>query len=116
MCNDFVFLSTVGPLFITDPTDSQEVMINGDFRLNCQAEGFPRPSIIWFMNYTMISNGVTSDDASMTVISSTLMISNAYFDDSGMYYCQATSNLFPGLLVNSAVAIITIVGKLISGH
>ena len=84
--------------------------------MNCQAEGFPRPSITWFMNNTMISNGVTNDDASTTVISSTLMVSNANFDDSGMYYCQATSIEFPGLLVNSTVAMITVVGKLINGH
>ena len=99
-----------------DPTVSQEVVINGDFMLNCQAEGFPRPSITWFMNNTMISNGVTNDNTLMTVISSTLMISNANFNDSGMYYCQATSNPFPGLLVNSTVANITVVGKSINGH
>ena len=114
--NDFIFLSTVAPLLITDPTDILEVIINGDFILNCQAEGFPRPSITWIMNNTMISNGVTNDDASMTVISSTLMVSNANFDDSGMYYCQATSIEFPGLLVNSTVAMITVVGKFINGH
>ena len=96
--------------------DSLEVAINGNFILNCQAEGFPRPFITWFINNTMISNGVTNDDASTTVISSTLMVSDANFDDSGMYYCQATSSEFPGLLVNSTVAMITVVGKLINGH
>ena len=108
-----MFMSTVGPRFIIDPVASQEVVINGEFSLTCRAEGFPRPSIIWFMNNTMISNGVQSDvNMSMTVLTSTLTISNANFNDSGMYYCQAVSSEFADLNVTSGIGIITVVGKL----
>ena len=86
-------------------------MINGEFSLTCSAEGFPRPSIIWFMNNTMISSGVSDVNTSMT-ITSTLTISNANFNDSGMYYCQAESSEFTNLNVTSGVGIITVVGKL----
>ena len=107
-----LFMSTVGPRFIADPMGSQEVVINGEFSLICNAEGFPRPSIVWFMNNTMISNGVSDVDMSMTALSSTLTISNANFNDSGMYYCQAVSSEFADLNVTSGIGTITVVGKL----
>ena len=106
---------TVGPHFITNPTAaSQEVVINREFRLNCSAEGFPIPSIVWFMNDTMISNGMTIVQSTININSSTLIISNANFNDSGMYYCKAVSNEFPDLIVISTIAIVIIVGELIS--
>ena len=106
------FLLTVGPRFIDDPIASQEVVINGTFMLRCSAEGFPRPSIVWYMNGTMISDGVTSVEEPMNVNNSTLTISNASFDYSGIYFCQAMSSEFPDLNVTSSVAIIALVGKL----
>ena len=65
------------------------------------------------MNNTMISNGMTIVQSTINVNSSTLIISNANFNDSGMYYCQAVSNEFPDLNVTSTTAIITVVGKLV---
>ena len=103
---------TVSPHFITDPVASQEVVINGGFSLTCRAEGFPRPSIVWFMNNTMISNGESNVDMSMTALNSTLTISNANFNVSGMYYCQAVSSEFADLNLTSGIGIITVVGKL----
>ena len=95
--------------------DSQEVVINGTFTLTCVAEGFPTPAIIWFMNNTMISNGVMSVvDMAMNVRTSTLTISNASFSDSGMYYCEAESSEFVGLNVTSGIANIAVVGKLVN--
>ena len=105
-----MFMSTVGPHFITEPVANQEVVINGGVSLTCRAEGFPRPSIIWFMNNTMISNGVSGVNMSMTVLTSTLTISNANFNDSGMYYCQAVSSEFVNLNVTSEIGNVTVVG------
>ena len=110
----FCFLSIVGPRFITHPIASLEVVINGDFMLTCSVEGFPRPSTEWFMNKTMITNGVTSIDAPMNVINSTLIVANADFDASGMYYCRAVSSEFPDLSVTSTVANVTVVGELVN--
>ena len=112
LCKWFCFLLTVGPRFIVNLTASQEVVINGTFTLSCRAEGFPRPSIVWYINGTVISDGVTSVEEPMNVNSSTLTISNAGFDYSGTYYCQAVSSEFPDLNVTSDVSIITVVGKL----
>ena len=64
------------------------------------------------MNNTMISSGVSDVNTSITVLTSTLAISNANFSDSGMYYCQAESSEFTDLNVTSGVGIITVVGKL----
>ena len=107
-------VSTVGPRFITDLLASQEVVINGDFSLTCSAEGFPRPSIVWFMNNTMISDGVSDYNTLMTVLSSTVTISNASFNDSGVYYCQTVSSEFADLNVTSGIGNITVVGKLVN--
>ena len=104
---------TVGPHFITNPTASQKVVINRKVRLTCSAEGFPIPSIVWFMNNTMIGNGMTIVQSTLNINSSTLIISNANFNDSGMYYCQAVSSEFPDLNVTSTTAIFTVVGKLV---
>ena len=93
---------------------SQEVVINGEFNLICSAEGFPRPSIVWFMNNTMISDGVSDDNTSMTVLSSTVTISNASFNDSGMYYCQVVSSEVADLNMTSGIGNITVVGKLVN--
>ena len=81
--------------------------------LSCSAEGFPRPSIVWYMNNTVISDGVTSVEEPMNINSSRLTISDAGFDYSGMYYCEAVSSEFPDLNVTSSVAIIIVVGKLV---
>ena len=66
------------------------------------------------MNNTMISNGMTIVQSTLNVNSSTLIISNANFNDSGMYYCQAVSSEFPDVNVISTIAIVTIVGELIN--
>ena len=108
------FYPTVGPRFIINPIASQEVVINGTLILSCSAEGFPIPSIIWFMNNTMIDDGLTDVSESININSSTLMISNADLNDSGMYYCQAVSSEFPELNITSTVAIIAVVGKFIN--
>ena len=104
---------TVGPRFIVNPIASQEVVINGTFTLSCSAEGFPRPFIVWYMNNTVISDGVTSVEEPMNVNSNTLTISGAGFDYSGIYYCQAVSSEFADLNTNSTVAIITVIGMFV---
>ena len=114
--NCFAFLSTVGPNFIVNPRASQEVVINGTFLLHCSAEGFPRPSIIWYMNDTVIGGGEIDVEETMNVNSSTLTISDAGFEYSGMYYCQAVSSEFPDLNVTSTVSYITVVGKVVADH
>ena len=111
--NGFVSLLTVGAHFIVNPIAIQEVVINGTFTLSCSVEGFPRPFIVWYMNDTVISDGVTNVEEPMNVNRSTLTISDAGFNYSGMYYCQAVSNEFADLNVTSTVAIITVVGKLV---
>ena len=68
------------------------------------------------MNNTMNSNGRTIVQSIGYFYNSTLIISNANFNDSGMYYCQGVSNEFPDLNVTSTAAIITVVGKLVNNN
>ena len=115
MCvNEVVlFLSTVGPVFTTDPI-AQEVVIENSFTLDCTAEGFPRPSIQWYLNNTIItdsSNRVIVNTTSMNSITSTLTVMMAEFNDSGVYYCEAVSSQSGLATVNSDMVNITVVGE-----
>jgi len=92
---------------------SQEIVINRSITLTCSAEGFPTPTIVWFMNDTMISNGVTGVNGSMNLFTSTLIIFDTSFDDSGVYHCQAVSSEFAYLNVTSEIANISVVGEFI---
>ena len=109
--NGFLFLLTVGPRFIVNPTARQDIVINGTFMLHCSAEGFPGPSIWWYMSDKIITVGVTSVAEPINVNNSTLTISNVGFNDSGVYYCRAVNNV---TLVTSTLANITVVGKLVN--
>ena len=107
------FLSTVGPVFTTNSL-GQEVVIESSFTLVCTAEGFPRPSIQWYLNNTIItdsSNRVIVDTTSMNSITSTLTVMMAEFNDSGVYYCEAVSSQSGLATINSDIVNITVVGE-----
>ena len=107
------FLSTVGPVFTTNSL-GQEVVIENSFTLVCIAEGFPRPSIQWYLNNTIItdsSNRVIVNTTSMNSITSTLTVMMAEFNDSGVYHCEADSSQSGLVTTNSDMVSITVVGE-----
>ena len=105
-------LLTVGPVFTTHPMNQEEV-INNSFTLWCTAEGFPTPSIQWYLNNTMItntSNRYIVDTTSMNSITSILRVIMADFTDTGLYHCEANSSVFVDN-VKSDMMNISVVGE-----
>ena len=105
-------LLTVGPVFTTHPMNQEEV-INNSFTLQCTAEGFPTPSIQWYLNNTMItntSNRYIVDTTSMNSITSILIVIMADFTDTGLYHCEANSSVFVDN-VKSDMMNISVVGE-----
>ena len=105
-------LLTVGPVFTTHPMNQEEV-INNSFTLQCTAEGFPTPSIQWYLNNTMItntSNRYIVDTTSMNSITNILIVIMANFNDTGLYHCEANSSVFVDN-VKSDMMNISVVGE-----
>ena len=105
-------LLTVGPVFTTHPMNQEEV-INNSFTLQCTAEGFPTPSIQWYLNNTMItntSNRYIVETTSMNSITSILRVIMANFTDTGLYHCEANSSVFVDN-VKSDMMNISVVGE-----
>ena len=105
-------LLTVGPVFTTHPMNQEEV-INNSFTLQCTAEGFPTPSIQWYLNNTMITNSSNRyivDTTSMNSITSILTVKMADFTDTGLYHCEANSSVFINN-VNSDMMNISVLGE-----
>lgn len=98
----------MGPVFTSSPME-QEIMIGNSFTLEFIAEGFPRPSIQWYHNDTMItdSNNINDDTSVTNSISSTLTVMKANSRHSGGYFCQAQSSS----VVKSDVVNVTVVGE-----
>ena len=97
---------------------THEVAIGSSFTIVCTAEGFPIPSMQWYLNDTMINNSSNRyivddivDDTSMNSITSTLTVMMVEFNDSGAYYCKAASSQYDLAPVNSERANITVNGE-----
>ncbi|XP_065901359.1 carcinoembryonic antigen-related cell adhesion molecule 5-like [Dysidea avara] len=102
----------VGPGFTTHPMNQEEV-INNSFTLQCTAEGFPTPSIQWYLNSTMITNSSNRyivDTTSVNSITSILTVIMADFTDTGLYHCEAISSVFIDN-VSSDMINISVVGE-----
>jgi len=90
------------------------VVIENSFTLDCTAEGFPVPSIQWYLNNTIITNSSNRNIVDTTIMNniiSTLRVMMAEFSDSGVYYCEAVSSQFGLAAVNSDMINITVVGE-----
>lgn len=63
--------------------------------LDCQAFGVPMPTVVWYKNDILL---VDSEDDRLTINEDSLIITDAYTTDSGVYSCTAVN------IVNSATA------------
>ena len=75
--------------------------------LTCKARGFPAPEVLWYQNGTRLDvNALGNVNVHALMMNrnttSTLTITNATFDNSGRYFCGATSSDPAVIGVNSS--------------
>mgnify|MGYP001195513494 CR=1 FL=1 len=73
---------------ITDGPRDQIVSKGSNVTINCEAEGFPKPNITWFLNNTQLT---PSDKYIINTESDTLLVLNAEVGDQGIYKCVASN-------------------------
>ena len=82
---------------------------NHSITLNCSATGYPAPSITWQHNRTIISEISRvriSNTSSYFQTTSTLTVTSSMTNDSGRYFCTATSSVTEFDSVNSTEALV----------
>ncbi|XP_030623636.1 neural cell adhesion molecule L1.1 [Chanos chanos] len=72
-------------------------------KLDCQAEGIPKPSVTWSMNGQPISD--IDVERRRTISDGTLILRDAKYGDTAVYQCQA-SNKHGTILVNTYIHVI----------
>ena len=87
-----------------------------DGMLICRARGFPTPEVLWYQNGTRLDVAALGNADVTAVmmglnITSTLTITNATFDNSGRYFCSATSSDPNFVSVNSSEVVIIVQRK-----
>ena len=90
-------------------------------QLQCVVYGFPRPTLIWLKDGTLVEENIGSgvkyiivySDVSDNELMASIMIEDLNYDDNGMYTCMAKNSLFEQKATNSSVSVVDIHCKII---
>ena len=97
MFNICKFCHPLVPSRITDNPNDTETQQDNSVSLYCQAEGIPLPTIIWYKEDTELLVSETVQISSISInqstISSTVVLLNTSWSDSGSYHCVASNVL-----------------------
>ncbi|XP_046406414.1 Down syndrome cell adhesion molecule-like protein Dscam2 [Ischnura elegans] len=95
-----MLLVNVPPRWLREPKD-QNVTVGGSVTFECQAEGFPNPSVIWrkvigrqpseYQDLTLRSRGIH------LLLNGSLQIKQALQEHQGQYLCEASNGIGAGL-------------------
>ena len=80
--------------------DNQIVIEDNSITINCEAIGYPPPTIVWNRIDGNLSDRVSVSDSvsvptgngNVTRVSVNLTITNAYREDTGVYLCSANND------------------------
>ena len=104
---------SVPPRWTVEPTDKQFAQ-GSDGKVDCKADGFPKPQIGWKKapggkpeNYQDLDTNVQSN---VKVIDGALVMKNIQKENEGYYLCKSTNGIGRGL---SAVIYISVQGILV---
>ena len=112
MIQCFTF-AAVAPEIETNPV-AMNVTRNHTITLECSATGYPAPSITWWHNRTIISQTIRvsiSNTSSYFQTTSILTVTMSMTNDSGHYFCTATSSISVFNSVNSTEALVLVQGQ-----
>ena len=105
------FLYTVRPVVVLDPVSINVTRVENNIVLSCSATGFPAPAIVWYHNDTAITTmgrvNITSSSSDYQT-NSTITITSSMTNDTGDYYCNATSTVGT---VSTSVALALVQGQ-----
>ena len=104
---------SVPPRWTVEPTDKQFAQ-GSDGKVDCKADGFPKPKIAWKKapggkpeNYQDLDTNVQSN---VKVIDGALVMKNIQKENEGYFLCKSTNGIGRGL---SAVIYISVQGMLV---
>ena len=103
----------VNPIITKDPSNTNITYKDPTGGLICcEAQGFPTPNITWYQNGTVLTDmaNVTELESKPYTRTSTVNFINAIFNDSGSYYCVATSAADNVVDARSDTAYVTVQG------
>jgi hypothetical protein len=75
-----------------EPQDTN-VMLGNPISINCEANGYPRPTVTWFKG----KNKASKEFQAIVLKNNTLTVNFATTDDEGFYMCQANNAIGNGL-------------------
>ncbi|XP_041655093.1 neural cell adhesion molecule L1.1-like [Cheilinus undulatus] len=80
-------------------------------RLDCQAEGIPKPSITWSINGQPITE--VDDDTRRSVAEGVLILRDVVYADTAVYQCEA-ANKHGAILINSYLYVVELAPQILS--
>ncbi|KRK05471.1 uncharacterized protein Dyak_GE29085, partial [Drosophila yakuba] len=83
---------SVAPRWSYEPMDTA-IMLGNTISINCEAEGYPIPTITWFKGQGKGSK----DFKPLSMRNHSLLLNLATDNDEGYYMCQATNEIGAGL-------------------
>jgi Down syndrome cell adhesion molecule len=82
----------VPPIWTFEPQDTN-VMLGNPISINCEANGYPLPTVTWFKG----KNKASKEFQAIVLKNNTLTVNFATTDDEGFYMCQANNQIGNGL-------------------
>ena len=91
-CSNLLVLTShvVSPLVTEHPQDQNVTIFEDNIMLTCTANGFPPPTITWFLNNTLeVNSSFITAETNIYTTRSTFTKSTIVNTDSGTYFCRA---------------------------
>lgn len=106
-----LFARAVFPSFVSGHPASSTCIAGDSCRLWCGATGVPSPSVYWFHNGVLVTDGDQASIASSSsynAINTTLTYAAVNVTQAGNYHCVADNFLVESASANSSLALLTV--------
>ncbi|KAM9342378.1 neural cell adhesion molecule L1.1-like [Pholidichthys leucotaenia] len=108
--HSFTVVVEAAPYWAKEPR-SEKYAPGETVRLDCQAEGIPKPTVTWSINGQPITE--VDEEPRRSVAGGTLILRDVEFSDTAVYQCQAT-NVHGSALINTYLFVVELPPKILS--